>query len=79
MVHREDQEKPNMEFNMHASGLHCYNTTDKAVVLINTVHRNRQGFSKRKINDAEQAKTLYSKLGYPSVKYFRWIFKARKS
>ena len=27
----------------------------------------------RQINGTEQAKTLYAKLGYPSVKYYRWI------
>ena len=63
---------------MHESGLHCYNPTDKSVVLINTVSRNKQGFSKRQINIAEQAKTLYSKLGYQSVKYFRWIVQIRQ-
>ena len=62
-----------MEFNMHESGIHCYNTTDKAVVIISNVSKNKQGFSKRKFNGAEQAKTLYAKLGYPSVKDFRWI------
>ena len=63
---------------MHESGLRCYNPTDKAVVLINTVSENKQGFSKRQINDADQARTLYAKLGYPSVKYFRWIFQSQK-
>ena len=78
MVHREDQEKPNMEFNMHESGLRCYNPTDKAVVIINDVSVNKQLISKRQINTAEQAKTLYSKLGYSSVKYFRWIVQIQK-
>ena len=39
MVHREDLEKPNMEFNRHESVLHYYNPTDKVVVLINTVSK----------------------------------------
>ena len=41
VVHGKDQEKPNMEFNMHKSVLHCYNPTNKAVVLINTVSENK--------------------------------------
>ena len=64
VVYREDQEKPNMGFKMHQSGLHCYNTTYKEVLLIYTVSVNKQVFSKRKINGAEQAKHLYTKLGY---------------
>ena len=78
MVHREDQEKPNMEFNMHESGLCCYNPTDKAVVLINDVSLNNQLISKRQIKNSEQVKTLYSKLGYSPVKYFRWIVQIQK-
>ena len=78
VVHREDQEKPNMEFKIHESVLHCYNPTDKAVVLINNVSGNKQEFSKRQINGAEQEKTLYAKLGYPSVKDFRCIFQIQQ-
>ena len=54
-----------MEFNIHESGIHCYNPTDKAVVLINTVTGSKQRLPKRKINGADQAKPLYAKLGYP--------------
>ena len=67
LVHRDYQGKPSTEFKIHASGLHCYNPTDKAVELINNVSKNKQGFPKRKINGAEQAKTLYAKLGYSSA------------
>ena len=58
VVHREYQENPNMEFNMHQYGIHCNNPTYKAVILINTVSKNKQGFPKRQIKGAEQAKTL---------------------
>ena len=51
-MYGEDQEKPNMELSMNQSGLHCYNPTDKEVVLINTVSVNKQVFSKRQINGA---------------------------
>ena len=64
VVHGEDQEQPNMEFNMHESGLLFYNPNDKVVVLRNTVPENKQGFPKRKVNSAEQAKALYAKPGY---------------
>ena len=62
-----------MEF-MHEYGIYCYNPTDKAVLLMNTVSVKNQGFYKRKINGVEQPKTLYAKLGYPSVKDFRVDF-----
>ena len=78
VVHREDNEKPNMEFKINESGIHCYNQTDNVLVLINDVSQNKQRFSKSKINGAEQAKTLYAKLGYPQVKDFRWIFQSQK-
>ena len=51
-----------MVFKMHESRLHCYNSTNKAVVLTNTASENKQGVTKRKINGAEQAKTLDAKL-----------------
>ena len=56
---------------MHESGLHCYNPTNKSVVLINTVSKNNQEFPKRKINGVEQEKTMYATIEYTSVKYFR--------
>ena len=68
-----------MEFKIHESVIHCYNPTDRAVVLINTVSVNKQWFSNRHINSAEQAKTFYSKLGYSSVKYFRWIVQIQQN
>ena len=64
-----------MGFKMHEYGLNPYNPTNKAVVLINNVSKNNKGFPKRQINGADQAKNMYAKLGYPSVKYFRWVVK----
>ena len=62
LVYREDQEKPNMEFSIHQSGIYCYNQTDKEVVLINAVSGNKQVFSKGKIHGAEQEKHCTSNL-----------------
>ena len=78
VVYREYQKKPNMESKMHEYGFPWYNPTDKSVVLINDVSLNNQLISKRQIKNSEQAKTLYSKLGYSSVKYFRWIVQIQK-
>ena len=63
---------------MYESIIHCLNPTNKAVVIINIVSVNKQGFSKRNIISADQANNLYSKLGYPPVKYFRWITKIQQ-
>ena len=62
VVYREDQEKQNMEFKIHQSGLHCYNPTNKDVELINTISGNKQVFSKRQINGSEQANICTSNL-----------------
>ena len=77
-MHREDEEKPNKELNIHKYGIHCYNTTYKAVLLINTVSGNKQGFSNIQINGADQETNLYVKLGYTSVKDFRCIVKSQQ-
>jgi hypothetical protein len=41
VVHREDQNKPNMEFEMHESGLHYFEPGDGAFIFVNT-RRHRQ-------------------------------------
>ena len=69
---------PNLWFNMHEAWLHYYNPTDKAVVLIKNVSGNNKGFSKRQINGEEQVKTLYTELGYSSIKYVRCIDRSHK-
>ena len=46
-MHREDKEKLNTEFKMREIGIHCYNPTDKEIVIINKVSRNNKGSTKR--------------------------------
>ena len=43
IVHREAEEKPNMEFRMHNSGIHYYYPRIEHFVLINTVSGNNEG------------------------------------
>jgi hypothetical protein len=78
IVHREHQNKPNMEFKMHESGLHCFDPRDKAFVFLNTVSGNKEGFSQRQVKDAERARTLYAKLGYPSIKDYKWVIQSNQ-
>jgi hypothetical protein len=78
VVHREGIGKPNMHFKMHSSGLHYYDPKDNEFTFVNTVSENLQGFTKRQIKGAELAKVLYSNLGYPSMKDFRWIIQSNQ-
>jgi hypothetical protein len=73
VVHRETENKPNMQFRMHKSKLHYFDPSDDSFVFVNTVSENKTGYSKRQIQGAEKARQLYAKLGYPSVKDFKWI------
>ena len=68
-----------MEFNIHKYGDHCNDPTDKAVVIMDTVFRSKHELYKRQTNGLYKAKPFYVKLGYPSLKYFRWIFQSKKS
>ena len=79
VVHREDQEKPNMEFKMHEYGIHCYNPNNKAVVLINNVSKNKQVFTKRKLTMQSKQKFCTPNLGIHQLKISGGFFKADKS
>ncbi len=78
VVHRETQNKPNMEFRMHESGLHYFDPSDEAYTFVNTVSGNKEGYTKRQIKGAESARILYAKLGYPSTKDYKWIIQSNQ-
>ncbi len=46
--------------------------------FVNTVSENKAGFMKRQIKDMEVARSLYSKLNYPSWKDFKWIIRSNQ-
>jgi hypothetical protein len=81
LMHCDPEGKPDMEFWMHKSRLHYFDPRDSEFTFINTVSKNKTntvsenktGFTKRQIKDAEAARSLYSKLNYPSWKDFKWI------
>ena len=75
VVHRKAANKKNMEFSMHANGLHCYDPREDITqfAFMETVAGNKKGFTKRKIEGAETAKNLYTTLLYPSVKDYKWV------
>jgi hypothetical protein len=79
VVHRADVDAPNMEFKMHKSGLYYFNPKDSDFTFnIDTVSNNKKGFTKRQIQVAEQARTLYAMLGYPSAKDFKWVIQSNQ-
>ena len=71
--------KPDMHFKMHSSGLHYYDPQDDNFTFnIHTVSENKMGFTKRQLKAAELARTLYSNLGYPSMKDFKWVIQSNQ-
>jgi hypothetical protein len=79
VVHRETVGKPCMHFKMHASGLHYYDPADDDFTFnINTVAENKMGYTKRQLQGAEQARTLYANLGYPSMKDYKWVIQSNQ-
>jgi hypothetical protein len=76
VVNRESESKPNIEFNIHKSGLHYYDPRkEHHLTFINTVSENRPGFTKRQIKCVEIARNLYKTLSYPSMKDFKWVIR----
>jgi hypothetical protein len=78
VVHHKSDSMLNMEFRMHESGLHYYDPCNEEFTFINTVSRNKEGFTKRKINGAEVARTLYATLSYPSWRHFKWVIQSNQ-
>jgi hypothetical protein len=58
VVHRDLEGKPDMEFWMHESGLHYFNPRDSEFTFINTVSKNKAGFTKRQIKDTEATRQI---------------------
>jgi hypothetical protein len=46
--------------------------------FVNTVSENKQGFTMRQIKGAENARTLYVTLSYPSMKDFKWVIRSNQ-
>jgi hypothetical protein len=68
VVHRAKFGLPDMRFELHRSGLHIYNPKEEQLTFVNTVKDNMEAFTKRQIVGAQEARTLYAKLAYPSMK-----------
>jgi hypothetical protein len=64
--------KPTKEviFHQSQSGLYYHDTENRAVVMVNTVAENREGYTHREYDDAKQACRALEMVGYPSNKDF---------
>ena len=67
-VHREVTDLPNMEFLIHDSGPHNYEPKKKDLLFLNTVSRNKEVFSNKKIKSAIKARELQHTLVFPTIK-----------
>jgi hypothetical protein len=72
VVHRSQHGMPDMRFELHKSGLHIYNPKQEQLTFLQTVQDKMEGFTKRQVIGAQQARNLYAKLAYPSIKDFEW-------
>jgi hypothetical protein len=77
-IHREDYGLGNMVFKMHESGLHYHDPQGEDFSFITTLEGNKIPFTEQQIESAEKARNLYASLGYPSVKYFKWILQSNQ-
>jgi hypothetical protein len=77
-IHREVYGLGNMIFKMHKSGLHYHHPRGEDFSFITTVEGNKIPFTKRQIESAEKAQSLYASLSYPSVKDFKWILQSNQ-
>ena len=50
----------------------------ESFAFVTTVEGNKEGFTKQQVKGAELARTLYTKLGYPSHRDFRWIVQSNQ-
>jgi hypothetical protein len=63
---------------MHKSGLRYFDPRDSEFIFVDTVFKNKAGYMKRQIKEAEVAQSLYSKLNYQSWKDFKWIIRSNQ-
>jgi hypothetical protein len=79
VVHRELENKPNMDFLMHESSLHYYDTRkEQQFTFVDPVSKNKKGFTKRQIKGTDTARTLYKTLSYPFMKDFKWVIRSNQ-
>ena len=78
IVHTQGSGIPNMEFLMHDSGLYQHEPLKKTIVFHNTVSKNKEGFSKRKIKIAVKTQGIQHTLVFTTVKELKWIIRSNQ-
>jgi hypothetical protein len=73
MVHHGSEGKPNILFHMHPCGLHYFDLKDQDFMFVSTVTENKKEFTKQQVKRAEVARSLYCKLGFPSMKDYKYM------
>jgi hypothetical protein len=65
--------KPDKEiiFNEIKEGLYCHDTANRAMVMVNTVKENKEGFTDREYHRAKEARRALGLVGYPSPRDFK--------
>ena len=67
-----------MHFKKHERSQHYYDSEDKDFVFVNTVSGSKESYSKQQIKDEENSRGMYVSLGYPPVKYFKWVIQSNQ-
>ena len=65
----------NLHFCRSKEGLYYYDTRHEQFSMVHTVTQNKELYSERQVNQAEQAKRTYAMIGHPSQKDFENIIK----
>jgi hypothetical protein len=51
-------------FKQSPPGLYYHDTADRAIIMVNTVKENREGYTQREYDDAKEARRALSLVGY---------------
>jgi hypothetical protein len=78
MVNQEAEGKPNILFCIHPCGWHYFDPKDQDFMFISTVTENKKEFTKWQIQRAEVARSLYRKVGFPSVKDYKYVIQTNQ-
>jgi Zinc knuckle len=62
-------------FTKHPDGLHYFDPRARHSSFLQTVDENETGYSKRQLDRAKEARSLYAKVGHPSIGDFKAMIK----
>ena len=68
IFHREYKNNKNMQFHMHNSRMNYFDQRNGCLTFLNTVSKNKEGFTVIQIKGVEADRDLCATLVYPSAK-----------